>query len=34
MRWGDAAVLKPLLASGETIVVEGHGSYRVKLKVQ
>ena len=33
MKWGKAAVLKPLLASGETIVVEGNGSYRV-LKVQ
>jgi hypothetical protein len=34
MKWGDAAVLKPLLANGETIVVDGNGSYRVKLKVQ
>jgi hypothetical protein len=34
LQWGDAAVLKPFLANGETIVVDAKGHYKVRVKVQ
>ncbi len=34
LQWSDASVLRPFLASGETVVVEPKGNYTVKVKVQ
>jgi hypothetical protein len=34
LHWGDAAVLKPFLASGEAIVVDAKGNHNVRVKVQ
>lgn len=34
LQWGDAAALKPLLANGETIVVDTTGNHNMRVKVQ